>query len=93
MLLQGGDGHDALMCVEQMGSGFLGLHLARALHENACDDLKGIGDPMLQFLKQNRLVSQQVVLVLSRSFFSFSAARASVISEIAMISRTSLSPV
>ncbi len=34
-----------------------------ALQEHAGDDLQAVGDPMLQFLEQDRLLAQQLVLV------------------------------
>lgn len=39
MLLQGGDRYAALVRIEETRSGFLGLHLARALHQDACNDM------------------------------------------------------
>jgi hypothetical protein len=62
MLLQGGDGHHALVRVEQVSAGLVGLHLAGALHQNAGDDLQAVGDAVLELLQKHRLFPQHVVL-------------------------------
>jgi hypothetical protein len=62
LLLQGGNRHHALVRVVQVAAGFVGLHLACALHEHARDYLKAVCHAMLEFLKKNSLFPQQIVL-------------------------------
>lgn len=47
-----------------MASGLIGLHPPRTLHEDAGDNLETVGDPVLEFLEQDRLLAKQVVLEL-----------------------------
>ena len=61
LLLQRRDRHDPFVGIVQVASGLLGLHLARALHQHAGDDLKAVGDPVLKLLKKNRLLLQHIV--------------------------------
>ena len=60
-MLHCGDGHHALMRIEEMASGLIGLHLACILHEHARDNLKAVRDTMLKFPKQDRSLLQHVV--------------------------------
>ena len=47
--LHRGDRQDPMMGVLEVSASFVGLDLASRLHENACDDLEAVGDPMLDF--------------------------------------------
>src|SRR3546814_7389658 len=62
LLLKGRDRHYAVVGVVEMASCLLGLHPPRALHEHAGDDLEAVGNAMLEFLEQDRLLAQQVIL-------------------------------
>jgi hypothetical protein len=67
--------------IVKMQTCFLGLNALRALHQDACDDLQAVGDPVLNFLKQH-------VLLTMRASFCFSANRVAVMSVAASTIRT-----
>jgi hypothetical protein len=48
----------------EMPTGFLGLHLARTLHQDAGDDLQAVRHTMLNLLQKNSLFPKQIVLQL-----------------------------
>jgi hypothetical protein len=50
--------------IVKMQTCFLGLNALRALHQDACDDLQAVGDPVLNFLKQHVLLTNEGVLLL-----------------------------
>lgn len=49
------------MGVVEMSTRFLRLNPPCAMHQNACNDLETVGDPVLNFLQQDGLVAGQVV--------------------------------
>jgi len=63
MPLHGGDRHHPLVRILEMSASFLGLHLARALHQQTCDDLEAVGDTVLHFLQQDRLLANEFILL------------------------------
>ncbi len=62
LVLDRGDGHHAVMGVVEVAARLGRRHPAGALHQDGGDDLQAVGDPMLQLLKQHRLLAEQVVL-------------------------------
>ena len=52
-----------MMRVLKMPTSFFGLYPSGALHQNACDDLEAVGDPMLDFLEKDRLLANKSVLL------------------------------
>jgi hypothetical protein len=61
LFLKSGDRYDPMMCIVQVGSRFLRLHLAGAHRQDAGNDLKTIRNAMLQLLKEDHLVLHQVI--------------------------------
>jgi hypothetical protein len=64
LALQGRDRHDAVVRIADLRTRLVGLHLARALHQHAGDDLQAVGDAVLQFLHQHLLFADHIVLLL-----------------------------
>ena len=52
-----------MMRVLKVSARLFRLHLAGALHQNACDDLEALGDPMLDFLQKYGLLANEIVLL------------------------------
>ena len=50
-----------------MPARLFGLHLTRALHQHARDDLQAVGDTVLQLLQQQALVANQILVQLPRN--------------------------
>jgi len=63
LALNGGNRHDAVVGITEMSPGFIGLHLAGTLHQQACDDLEAVGDPVLDFLEKDGLLPDQIVFL------------------------------
>src|SRR6476619_3553126 len=61
MLLHRRHRHDALVGVLQVQANLGGLHGSCLEQENACDDLKTVGDAMLHLLHQHLLLPEQIV--------------------------------
>src|ERR1700722_18409554 len=62
MPLNGGDRQDAMMRIAQIPSRLLGLHSTSAMHQHACNNLKAVGDPVLHFLKKDRLLANEIIV-------------------------------
>ncbi len=60
--LKGGDGHDPAVGVDEIALDLRRSRRPSALHQDAGDNLQAVGHAVLEFLEQDRLLVQQVVL-------------------------------
>ena len=64
LLLKGGHRHHVMIGIVKMQARFFLLYVACALHQHAGNDLKAVGDAVMEFLEQNALFLQQASMEL-----------------------------